>query len=230
MINIVFNCDMTLTSIEGPVELAARMRVQGIDELTEQAMNGTVPFGEVFRKRFALCRPDFADIQWLGEQYLTHLTPGAATAVDTFHAAGYKVFIVSASFRTAILKVSKTLGIPSLQVCAVDIEFDTRGHYVTYDVGNILTTDEGLEIVLAEIAKSGPTVYVGDSVRDLDALRVVDCMVGYGGAVYRPEVERQAHHYIREPSLVPLVGLVEAFVQGLHQGSTPHQQTSVLTT
>ena len=58
---IVFDCDSTLSSIEGIDELA---RVKGqsifeqVAELTHAAMNGEVPLDEVFSRRLAIIQPD----------------------------------------------------------------------------------------------------------------------------------------------------------------------------
>lgn len=210
-LNVVFNFDSTLTSIEGPVELARHMRVKGVEELTELAMSGQESFSQVFAKRFTIYKPGIADLRWLGKQYLAYLTSGAHELTTKLTARGHRLFIVSAGYRLAILGVAHKLGIPSLQVCAVDIDFDDQGRYKAYDEGNILTTDDGLAIVLAEIAKLGPTVYLGDSVRDMDALTVADLVIGYGGARYRPQVEQRAHHYIKQPSLLPALRMIDHF-------------------
>lgn len=208
-LNVVFNFDSTLTSIEGPIELAKRLKVKGIEELTELAMNGQESFSEIFKKRFTIYKPGVADLKWLSKQYLGHITPGALELVGKLRQRGHRLYIVSASYRLAILGLARELGIPFLHVCAIDIDFDDQGKYKAYDEGNILTTDDGLEIVLAEIAKLGPTVYIGDSVRDMDALKVADLVIGYGGARHRPLVEERAHHYIKQPSLLPALKFID---------------------
>ncbi len=210
-LNVAFNVDSTLISIEGPVELAKRLKVKGVEELTELAMSGQESFSELFKKRFTLCQPSRADLEWLSEQYLAHITPGALELVKALHERKHRLYIVSASYRLAILSLAHQLGILLRRVCAVDIDFDDQGRYKAYDDGNILTTDEGLEIVLAEIAKQGPTVYIGDSVRDMDALKVVDLVIGYGGARHRPLVKQRAHHYINQSSLLPALGYIDHF-------------------
>src|SRR3990167_1453559 len=161
IINVIFNFDRTLTTLEGPAELARRKKLPEIAALTERAMEGEESFEDVFRKRFQLYRPTFRDLQWLGDQYVAHITPGARELISALDAEGHRSFIVSAGYRGAILKVAQVLGIPALNVCAVDIEFDGNGNFIAYDEGNILTTDRGVETVLAEIARSGPSIYVG---------------------------------------------------------------------
>lgn len=217
-LNVVFNFDSTLTSIEGPVELAKRLKVSGVEELTESAMSGRESFSQVFKKRFKLYKPSISDLRWLNKQYLAHITPGAGELIKALKQRGHRLYIVSASYRLATLGVARALGIPFLHVCAIDIDFDDNGRYKSYDESNILTTDDGLEIVLAEITKLGPTVYIGDSVRDMDALSVADLVIGYGGARYRPEVEKIADQYINDKSLMPALRWIDELSETVKDG------------
>ncbi len=64
---IVFDCDSTLSSIEGIDELA---RVKGqsifeqVAELTHAAMNGVVPLDEVFTRRLAYRPPPMLNVTY----------------------------------------------------------------------------------------------------------------------------------------------------------------------
>ncbi|MBI2590122.1 HAD-IB family phosphatase [Candidatus Berkelbacteria bacterium] len=215
--NIAFNCDSTLVSIEGPVELARRLKVQGIDELTEQAMQGEASFTEVFRRRFELLQPSLPDVQWLGSRYLETIVPGAREVIQTLKDQGHRIYLIAPGYRTAILKLAKYLGIPSLNVCAVDIEFDSVGKYLSFDEDNILTTDEGIPMVLAEIAKLGPTIYIGDSVRDLDTRSVVDLFIGFGGVRFRQKVADEAEVYVKTPNFLPVLAHIQNRIQIIHE-------------
>lgn len=210
--NIVFNCDSTLVTIEGPIEIARRKKINQIEDLTERAMRGEDSFYEVFRKRFDLYRPNLEDINWLGEEYIKNLTPGAKDLIKKIHSKGAQTYIVSAGYRPAILRLAKHLGIPAHHVCAVDIGFDKSGDYEACDLDNILTTDEGTKMVLAEIAKSGPTVYIGDSVRDMDAKEVIDLFIGFGGVRVRPEVKQKSEVFIDTPNILPVFDQIKRFL------------------
>lgn len=210
--NIVFNCDSTLVTIEGPIEIARRKKINQIEDLTERAMRGEDSFYEVFRKRFDLYRPNLEDINWLGEEYIKNLTPGGKDLIKKIHSKGAQTYIVSAGYRPAILRLAKHLDIPAHHVCAVDISFDKSGDYEACDLDNILTTDEGTKMVLAEIAKSGPTVYIGDSVRDMDAKEVIDLFIGFGGVRVRPEVKQKAEVFIDTPNILPVFDQIKRFL------------------
>ena len=53
---VVFDCDSTLSAIEGIDELAGEHR-SAVTELTEAAMRGEVPLQDVYGRRLALIRP-----------------------------------------------------------------------------------------------------------------------------------------------------------------------------
>lgn len=211
-INVVFNCDSTLVTIEGPTEIARRKKISEIENLTERAMRGEDSFYKVFRKRFDLYRPNLDDINWLGQEYINNLTLGAEELVKELQKNKVETYIVSAGYRPAILRLARHLGIPAHHVCAVDISFDRYGNYEACDLDNILTTDEGTKIVLAEIAKSGPTIYIGDSVRDMDSQGVVDLFIGYGGVRVRPEVKEKAEIFIESSNILPVMEHIIRFL------------------
>ena len=53
---VAFDCDSTLSSIEGIEDLAGD-RLGEVRDLTERAMNGEVPLEAVYGTRLALLRP-----------------------------------------------------------------------------------------------------------------------------------------------------------------------------
>ena len=63
---ICFDCDSTLSKIEGIDELAKRVGLgDELSKLTDAAMNGDVALEEVYAKRLNLIKPNRADIEWL---------------------------------------------------------------------------------------------------------------------------------------------------------------------
>ncbi|MBI4545890.1 MAG: hypothetical protein HY703_11890, partial [Gemmatimonadetes bacterium] len=53
---VLFDCDSTLSAIEGVEELAAAHRAEVV-ALTESAMRGQVPLEQVYARRLELARP-----------------------------------------------------------------------------------------------------------------------------------------------------------------------------
>ncbi|MCA9388445.1 HAD-IB family phosphatase [Candidatus Berkelbacteria bacterium] len=197
-IQIVFNFDSTLVAIEGTFELAKRKGIdaKAIEAARDSIIEGQEAFNQSFVRRFEQYRPSFSDIAWLAEAYYKAIVPEAKDVIAELKKMGCQIHIVSSSYRPAILKTARALGIEPFRVCAVDLEFDEVGNYQSFDDDNILTSIEGYKIVLAEIAKLGPVVYIGDSVRDLEVSQDVDLFVGFGGIIANKQVEQQSDTYI----------------------------------
>src|SRR4030095_6167659 len=86
---VCFDCDSTLTSIEGIDELADRASCgPQIAALTEAAMNGLAPLEEVYAKRLDLVRPDRSTLAWLAERYADATVSGAAETIATLEGHG----------------------------------------------------------------------------------------------------------------------------------------------
>lgn len=211
LLRVVFNWDSTLVTIEGSIALAKHKGIAGVEDLMNQAMNGEISLRDTFLKRFDLLRPTLKDMRWLSNEYAAHITPGAKEVITALCADGHEIYIVSSADRTSLIEPAVKLGIPALNICAVDILFDEQGEHARADMENVLVSDGGMELVLAEIAKGGPTIYVGDSVPDAQASAAVDFFIGFGGVVPRDEVAKSASVYVREPTLLPVLGHVRKF-------------------
>src|SRR5260370_29794244 len=93
---IIFDCDSTLSAIEGIDELARwQGRAEQVAELTHRAMNGDVPLETVYGERLELLKPTRDQLRKLGQLYRRHLVPGADQVIAALQAAGRQVFIVS---------------------------------------------------------------------------------------------------------------------------------------
>ena len=209
--HVVFDCDSTLSAMEGIDELTdglPRARADEIAALTNAAMDGTLPLEEVYEKRLAIVRPSAADLETVGSRYVERLVPGARDVVRALSENDVTVSIVSGGLRPAVLVVAAELGIPDHAVEAVDVSFAADGSYLDFDRTSPLSRNHGKVGVLKALrARRSPLLFIGDGVTDLEAREVVDCFVGFGGVVRRPAVEEGADRYVTTPDL--------AFVQDL---------------
>ncbi|HEX4935009.1 MAG TPA: HAD-IB family phosphatase [Gemmatimonadaceae bacterium] len=204
---VLFDCDTTLSDIEGIDELARDFRDQ-IVPLTEAAMRGEVPLESVYARRLAIIRPSRAELERVGRLYIERLVPGARETVSGLRAAGVDVHIISGGLRPAVLHVAEALGVPPDKVHAVDIQFDDNGAYAGFDEASPLTRDGGKPAVIRSLGPlPRPTMLVGDGNTDLDAKPIVDCFVGFAGVVARPRVVADADVVVRERSLLPVLAL-----------------------
>ena len=78
---VCFDCDSTLSTLEGIDELAARLNLESkIAPLTAAAMDGRIAIEAVYARRMALIKPDRESLMWLGQRYIATLVPGAHEA------------------------------------------------------------------------------------------------------------------------------------------------------
>ncbi|MCU0793166.1 MAG: hypothetical protein MUE42_10045, partial [Opitutaceae bacterium] len=89
---IVFDCDSTLSAIEGIDELG---RARGpevfarVEAMTNDAMNGKIAVEAVFGERLRIIRPTIAHAEAVGRQYIETVEPTAAAALAALRAAGW---------------------------------------------------------------------------------------------------------------------------------------------
>ncbi len=222
---IFFDCDSTLTTLEGIDELA---RLKGqyhhIADLTRRAMEGESKLEEVFAARLELLRPTRADLRRIAQAYHDAIVPDAKEAVAALRAAGCQVYIVSGGLLPAVKEFARTLGLPGRNVRAVPIEFDQlSGKWWRYDLdrygGNPderylglpptpLIETQGKRAIIAEISGGEKrTMLIGDGITDLEARDAVKLFVGFGGVVRRERVVVEADVFIETCSLAPLAPL-----------------------
>jgi phosphoserine phosphatase len=205
---VVFDCDSTLTAVEGIDELAGRRRGE-VEALTAAAMRGEVPLEGVYGRRLDLIRPDRASVAALGRTYVGALVPDAAAVVAALRDEGIGVRILSGGLLPGVLAVARALGVDAGDVAAVDIHFAADGSYAGFDSASPLARSRGKCDVLAAWKREtrALTMLVGDGATDAEAAGTADIFVAYAGVVERPAVMAAADAVIRAPSLAPVLPL-----------------------
>jgi phosphoserine phosphatase len=206
---LVFDCDSTLSRIEGVDELA-RLRgaecLAAVEAMTQEAMDGHVAVEAVFGRRLEIIRPRQEDLETIGRRYIETMEEGAEAVIASLRASGWKFAILSGGFRGAIAPLAADLGIERIE--AVDLHFDAQGNYAGFDETYPTTRSGGKPEVLrrlkAELAPSR-IVMVGDGVSDLETLPEVDLFVGYGGVITREKVRAGAPHFITRMEALPSI-------------------------
>ncbi|MBL6987572.1 MAG: HAD-IB family phosphatase [Methylobacter sp.] len=207
---ICFDCDSTLSTIEGIDELAKRVGLgEEMSRLTDAAMNGEVLLEAVYEQRLALIRPDRLSIDWLADLYIEQIVDGVKEVFETLAAAGKQLHIISGGLRQAILPLARVLGLPETQVHAVDIYFNEDGSYCDYDQNSPLARSGGKAEICRRLLKSqGSLVMIGDGKTDMEAKQAGAVVIGFGGVVDRLVVREQADVYCTEPSLVSVLAYI----------------------
>jgi phosphoserine phosphatase len=205
---VVFDCDSTLSALEGIAELAADVRDE-IEELTRAAMAGEVPLEEVYGRRLERIRPRRADVEALVGRYVDGLVDDAAATLAALRSAGVAVRIISGGLLPAVAGLAEHLGVDAGAVSAVPIRFDAGGAYAGFDDVGPARAGGKAEVIRAWKADGlpEPVMFVGDGATDLEAAGEVDLFVAYAGVVERPEVVAAAPVVVRSRSLAPVVPL-----------------------
>jgi len=204
---VCFDCDSTLSKIEGIDELAERVGLGSeMSKLTDAAMNGEVPLEAIYERRLSLIRPDMGSIGWLGDLYIEQIVDGVKEVFDTLTASGKELHIISGGIRQAILPLARYLGLSETQVHAVDIYFNGDGSYLNYDQKSPLARSGGKAEICRQLLKSqGTLVMIGDGKTDMEAKQAGATVIGFGGVVERQVVREQADFYSVESSLVSIL-------------------------
>lgn len=212
---VIFDCDSTLTAIEGIDELALGHRDE-IAHLTRLAMSGVVPLEDVYRRRLAIIRPTEAQVDAVGRRYVERLVPGADVVVSSLTKAGVAVQILSGGLEPAVRILARHLGVASERVAAVGVTFGAAGEYAGYDRDSLLVRSGGKRRWIEQFggALPRPILLVGDGATDLEARPAVDAFAAFTGVVSRQEIVSQADFVVPGPSLTALLPLCGLSGQG----------------
>lgn len=204
---IAFDCDSTLSAIEGIDELA-RLRgpevFREVEAMTNDAMNGKLSVEAVFARRLEIIRPKRADAEAVGRRYVETVEPTAEATIAGLKERGWTPVIISGGFRQLIAPLAAHLGITRIE--AVDLFFNDDGSYRGHDVAYPTTRSGGKPDVVVRLKRELTPerfIMVGDGVSDLETKPEVDRFVGFGRYVTREKVRREAHAFIY--SLVELL-------------------------
>ena len=204
---VCFDCDSTLSKIEGIDELG---RQSGLfDELvalTNAAMNGEQALEAVYGKRLELIKPDKAQMASLADLYIAEIVDGVEEVFSTLLAQGKQVHIISGGIRQAILPLAEKLGLSADKVHAVDILFNADGSYKDFDQQSPLARTGGKATVCKKIQKDGTSmVMIGDGKTDLEAKKAGAKVIGFGGVMQRDIVVEQADIFVNKTSLLAVL-------------------------
>ncbi len=203
---ICFDCDSTLSKIEGIDELAKHVGLgEELAELTNAAMNGIVPLEAVYEKRLVLIQPKQADIDALAQQYIAEIVDGVTDVFATLQAQGKTVHIISGGLRQAILPLAAYLNVPDDCVHAVDIYFNEDGSYKDYERASPLARTGGKADIVSQIKGQYTIAVIGDGKTDMEAKQAGAFVIGFGGVVDRAIVRELADVYVAESDLTAVL-------------------------
>ena len=208
---LLFDCDSTLSAIEGIDELG-RLRgpevFKAVEEMTTKAMDGSTPMESIFAKRLDMIKPTLKELESIGQKYIQEVEPTALDTIKKLKANGWTVMIVSGGFTQAIRPLAQYLGIERVE--AVELRFNADGSYAGYVESCPTAKSKGKNVVALKLRdefKAAQTILVGDGASDLEVKGDVDKMIGFGRYTPRPKVKAGADAFIT--SLDQLISLLD---------------------
>jgi phosphoserine phosphatase len=209
--HIFFDCDSTLSTIEGIDILAEsagkRWRVE---VLTNAAMDGKLDLEDVYAKRLQAVRPTREQIYQIRNAYKRNIVADAQQMIAALHHLGHKVYIISGGLEEPVAEFGVFLGVPRERIRAVavnynqlsgrwwlsyrdDLDDNVQERYLDFEESALTVSDGKAEIVRElQGAAHGRSLLIGDGSSDLLAGRAVDLFVGFGGVVSRDRVRAEA--------------------------------------
>ena len=201
---ICFDCDSTLTRIEGIDELARRSgREAEIAPLTAAAMEGALSLEDVYARRLDIVRPGREELSWLGERYIEEMVDGVRETIAALHYLGKAVYLISGGFLQPVAWLGQAIDIPASHVHAVDIYLDSAGNFSGFDTASPLIRGNGkAEICRELVQRHGAVAMVGDGVTDLAARAGGAYVIGFGGVARRQAVIKGADTFVADSNLL----------------------------
>lgn len=219
--HVFFDCDSTLTTVEGINILAEGSgKKWRVEVLTRAAMEGELELEEIYGKRLMAVKPTRAQINAVRQVYKRNVVEDAAALISALKALGHEVYIISGGLAEPVMEFGLYLGVPRKNIRAVKVRYNelsgtwwkneripnVEERYMHHGQDALTISDGKAEIVREILSdRRGRSLLIGDGISDLYAGRAVDLFVGFGGVVKRSPVVAEAPCFIHSRSLAPLL-------------------------
>lgn len=195
----VFDFDSTLVRIETLEALAelslaaapdAEERKARIADLTDQAMNGQLGFGEALHQRLSLLGLRREHVEALADLILDEATISVRRNVDFFERNAERIYILSGGFTEVIYPLADRLGISRDHVLANELVYDDEGRVTGVNEANPLARENGKPTVINSLNLERPIVMIGDGWNDAEVKLsgAADRFYAFTEIVARPKV------------------------------------------
>ena len=203
---VQLDVDSTFIQQEAIELLAAKAGVlDQVAAITESAMRGELDFEQSLRTRVGLLKglPESAITEVRNE---IRLTDGAHDLVNTLHAKGHSVALVSGGFINIIKPMIESLSIKHYKANTLEIV----GGVLTGELVGPIIDRAAKGAALLEFAKAcgveiENTVAIGDGANDLDMMALAGLSIAFNA---KPIVVQAADFAINEPSLSAVLELI----------------------
>lgn len=206
---IVFDCDSTLSTIEGIDELAKRNGVgEHVESMTAEAMNTTGVNPDLYIKRLNLVSPKKEQLIELGRFYYANQVQHASHVIQVLKRLKKSIYLVSAGLYPAVKAFGESMQIPGENIYAVNIHFDDQGNYMDFEKNSPLIGAQGKRPIVTKLKEMhNDLIHIGDGTNDVAVHDIVTRFIGFGGVSYREYVASRCKYYIHTKSIAPILPL-----------------------
>ncbi|OYU97563.1 MAG: 3-phosphoglycerate dehydrogenase [Bacteroidetes bacterium B1(2017)] len=171
----IFDFDSTFTQVEAMEELAEislandpekDLILEKIRQLTDLAMDGSMPFNKSLRARIALLSAKKYHVNMLVNRLRKRVSASFSRNKQFFKESKGRVIIVSGGFKEFIVPVVKPYFIEPEQVYANTFVFDKNNNIIGADEKNLLAQENGKVKLLKQLKLQGNIVIIGDGFTD----------------------------------------------------------------
>lgn len=173
----IIDFDSTFTQVEGLDELASialanqpnrEETVQQIRSLTDQGMNGELPFSSALKQRIALLNANVTHLEALVSFLQTKVSDSFVRNEAFLRAYASQILIVSSGFKEFITPVATALGIREENIFANTFVFDENGTIIGVDEENVLAQDGGKVKLVRAMQLDAHVSVIGDGYTDYE--------------------------------------------------------------
>jgi D-3-phosphoglycerate dehydrogenase len=196
-VQLVFDFDSTIVSLEGLDELASialaddpdrDAKLAAIEAITRDGMSGAIGIDESLRRRLAMLTIERRHVDAVVKHLRRHLSPSFRRHKAAVKRNAARIHVVSSGFREYVEPVCADLGIPASQVHCN--RFEWKGSRVAgYDAKAPVAMPNGKAQVVRALKLPGRIVAIGDGITDA---QIRDAGAAHEFVAYCENVERDA--------------------------------------
>lgn len=223
--NVIFDCDSTITHVEG-IDLLADMNNvwDEVSAITRRSMDHSSLTVDIFEERLDLVQPTLEQVQDLGDLYIANLSRDVKEVIELLQDAGRNIFIVTGGLQPAVNYLARYLNIDYKNVYSVEVYFNQQGEYTGFDKSSPLVAKYGKLHISEKISEEfGKSALIGDGSNDMEAAEALELFIGYGGAIRREKVMESSDIYVECNSFAPLLKILldddelKSYKKGVHK-------------
>ena len=171
--NYIFDFDSTIISLETLDELAnislqtyKKSSLQKISKITQNAMNGIIPFSEALSQRVKLINANQKHIDMLIKNLKNQISKSMISNLDFFSKNKNNIYIISGGFYEIIIPVVSILGIKNENVFANRFIYDNHKNIIGFDKKETMSKNTGKVDIAKNLNLPSPTIVIGDGWTD----------------------------------------------------------------